>query len=131
MLNNKTGKLATLRQCPFCCCFANVDCSFRYGCRKNFLQVYMLYLPLPLTPVLDLLHAHGVTPLSLLGLAGSICSLSGLTHKCSCRPSANTLPQGAGVCCTPSRPSPSGEGVIFLLSLCEREQNFKLSNSET
>ena len=31
-----------------------------------------------LPSVLDLLHAHRVPPLSLPGLAGSICSLSGL-----------------------------------------------------
>ena len=50
MLNNKTGKLASLRQCPFCCCFANVDCSFRYGCRKNFFKFICCILPLPLSP---------------------------------------------------------------------------------
>ena len=33
-----------------------------------------------LPSVLDLLHAHRVPPLSLLGLAGSICSLSGLLN---------------------------------------------------
>ena len=51
-----------------------------------------------LSSVLDLLHAHRVSPLSLIGLAGSVCSLSGLTHWRSCRPSANPLPQGEECC---------------------------------
>ena len=32
-----TGKLATLKQYPFWCCFANIDCSLHYGLICNFL----------------------------------------------------------------------------------------------
>ena len=46
----KRANSLTLKQCPFCCCFANVDCSFRYGCRKKSFKFICCILPLPLPP---------------------------------------------------------------------------------